>query len=309
MLQPYAENCSAQDISWVKSNTKLLNCINIDKLYYPENIQELIQIICTLRNKGEAFDIIGYSSNTLFLPSYHIQNMICTKKLNKWYETEDLIICECGVNVSSLSKRLIKKGYIGFEGLNDLPGTIAAAVYGNSGCRHCSVNELLHSFTLLTSDGTIQELNINELAPSFRSSALKRKEIRGVIIEVRLHKRKGDVATLKSIAEHNHQIRKEQQPSGYNNLGTTFIGWQLTRKGRYFQKLEEYIQKIIRTKDTRKSFPLTLRLIGKGKYAAYTYNSHRYMFRDEKSHDLFPQYFDFLKTLYWDLKTEIEIRK
>lgn len=33
------------------------------------------------------------------------------------------------------------------------------------------------------------------------------------------------------------------------------------------------------------------------------------MFRDTRSHELFPQYIDFLKTLYWDLKLEIEIRK
>ena len=94
MLQPFAVNCSAQDISWVKSNTKLINCINIDKLYYPETPKELQEIICTIQKKGEKFDIIGYSSNTLFLPSYHIQNMICTKKLNKWYETEDLSKCK-----------------------------------------------------------------------------------------------------------------------------------------------------------------------------------------------------------------------
>ena len=48
---------------------------------------------------------------------------------------------------------MIKAGYVGFEGLTDLPGTIAGAVYGNSGCRHCSINELVTDIELLTDDG------------------------------------------------------------------------------------------------------------------------------------------------------------
>ena len=66
------ENISAQQISWVKSNKKNLEAQSgIKKLYYPEALDELKDLIMTLNCNNEQYDIIGYSSNTLFF--HHTQ--------------------------------------------------------------------------------------------------------------------------------------------------------------------------------------------------------------------------------------------
>ena len=304
-------NVSSQVVSWVQSNkTELQKSRNqIKHLYYPESLSELKTLVKKLNLENNTYDIIGYSSNTLFLPSYTIENLICTKKLNKWYETENEIVCECGVNVSVLSRTMVQKGYVGFEGLTDLPGTIAAGVYGNAGCRHCSVNELLYSFDLLTPLNEVKTLTVEDLNLEYRSSSLKRKELKGIILEVRLKKIKGNADELLQIAKKNHEVRLMQQPSPANNLGTTFIGHKLSQKGLFLKKLEKLLQKIIRSNDTRKSFPLLLRLIGKGAFSPYVYYWNRYMFLDEKSHNIFPKYCTFIQSLYLDAKLEIEVRK
>lgn len=302
---------SAQNVSWIKSNKKALesNPTAISNLYYPETIAELVELIRKLAVNGEKYELIGHSSNTLFLPSYHTNHLICIRDISSWRETDEEIICECGVNVIELSKAMVKSGYVGFEGLTDLPGTIAGAVYGNSGCRHCSVNTLVTDVELLTSDG-IKHLRKDDLKLSYRSSALKRNEIKGTILRVRLRKCKGNPKELTDIANKNHEHRKKYQPSGANNLGTTFNGgYRPTIKCRFLRLLEKSIQIVTFNKDTRHSYPLVLKCIGKGAFAPYVYRWNRYMFLDAQAHDLFPQYIEFVHTLYKDVRLEIQIRK
>lgn len=303
---------SPQKISWVKSNKEAFEKSGslINNLYYPESRDELISLICEFQKKEKDFMIIGYSSNTLFLPSFSIDNMICTKELKNWYETDDTIVCDCGVNVANLSKQMVTKGHVGFEGLTDLPGTLAAGVYGNCGCRGCSINGLVQSFQLLLPDGSIKDLGVNDLKLAYRSTSLKRGELKGVILSVTLKKIQGNVEELLNLMEKNHQIRHNQQPSGANNLGTTFNGGsKLTLKGFLYKFLEKVVSIMYSNRDSRFTYPKVLKIMGKEKYVPYVYYWNRYMFFDETAHELFFEYSDFLKTLYKDTRLEIEIRK
>lgn len=305
------ENTSAQRISWVKSNRKILEAhAGIKTLFYPESLNELRDLIMKLNSDGEQYDIIGYSSNTLFLPSYTVDNVVCTKYVNSWDDTEKGFVCDCGAAVSLLSKYAIKQGYIGFEGLADLPGTVAAGIYGNCGCRGCAVNNIVESFIMLTPDNKIIELTPQQLGLKYRSSSLKRHEIQGVILQIKLLRNVGNPEELIRIAEQNHMIRQKEQPSGINNLGTTFNGGnKFTIKGMAFIFLQKTVQFVIVSSDSKKSFFQTLRLFGKGKFIPYLFNPKRYMFIDEKSHELFDEYYTFMKSLYKDFRLEIEIQK
>ena len=305
-------NISPQQISWVKSNKEAFEASRtlIENAYYPETIDELTELVSLFYSQGSSFTLIGYSSNTLFLPSFAEKNLICTKRLDHYHISDFYIECECGVNVSKLAKDMVQKGYKGFEGLTDLPGTVAAAVYGNCGCRGCSINELVSSFDILTPEGKIETLTTEHLKLRYRSSALKRNELKGVIIKIRLNKKVGNADELMQIAEKNHRHRKKMQPSAANNLGTTFNGGSKpTIKGFMFKKMERIIGFIFWTKDSRFTYPKLLKLIGKGKFEPYIYYWNRYMFQDANSHLLFPEYIDFVKSLYKDARLEIEIRK
>lgn len=305
------ENVSVQKVSWVKSNKiKLEASCGVANLYYPETIDELKGLICSFYENKEEFDLIGHCSNTLFLPSYKTKHLVCTKHLSKYTEDDDFIYCECGVPVSILSKYAVEKGYKGFEGLCDLPGTIASGVYGNCGCFGCTVLELVESFTLLGNDGTEKTLRVADLKPSFRSTALKRGELKGVIIGVRLKKVLGQVDEIKRLAQQAHDKRKATQPTGANNLGSTFNGGQkATFKGYLFKVVLLCLSKLYHHKQQRVYLPKALALFGKSQYSPYLWNWGRWMFYDEKSYELFPKYYEFLKTLFKDIRLEIEIKK
>lgn len=304
-------NVSVQHISWVKSNKSILNPIKgIKNLYYPDTIEELENLLRHFNSSQSEYLVIGYSSNTLFLPSFEIENVICTIKLDNYSETEKYIICECGVNVSRLSNSMVERGFVGFEGLVDLPGTIASGVYGNCGCRGCSINAIVDHFTFLTQDNQLIELTTKELNLSHRTSDLKRGKLKGVILNVWLRKKSGNVKDLKAIAESNRQIRKKRQPSAVNNLGTTIAGMaRPTLLGYIYKIVNKFIKFIFDIDSSEKLFHLFMRVSGKSNVLKYLFNKRRYMFLDEESHILFPKYIAFLKSLYKDVQIEIEIRK
>jgi len=304
-------NVSAQRVSWVKSNKDELekSYDAIKNLYYPETSCELKELVSFFYKSNKQFDIIGYSSNTLFLPSYKIENLICTKKITEWRETETEIICGCGVNVAKFAKDMIKKGYEGFSGLTDLPGTIASAVYGNCGCYDCSINSILKYITFFTPSGKLLKLTAEQLKLGFRTSALKRNELAGVIIEVVLLKKEGDSTIEIKKAELAHAERKKNQPSAANNLGSTFNASELTLKGKVLFMLIKIISFIFRRQEKGKIFKFIYPFIGAYKYVNYLDVWNRYMFKDARAHKLFPSYVDFFKTIYRDAHLEIEIKR
>lgn len=300
-------NVSAQTVSWVKSNKAALEQHGdaIKHLYYPETTDELITLVTGLYASGARFDVIGYASNTLFLPSYAIDHLICTKKLDQWQVTAETVVCACGVPVAALAKAMVKQGYEGFYGLVDLPGTVAAAVYGNAGCFDCSVNELLAYVTLLTPDGERKRLTAADLKLGFRTSALKRKERTGVIVEVALRLVRGDAREETRKSANAHAKRVRTQPPTANNLGSTFNASTLTLKGILIKLLGRLYVGADQSKVFKKVFPL----FGGGQYVPYLDTWDRYLFSDAHAHDLFPAYIRYFNTLYVDARLEIELKQ
>jgi UDP-N-acetylenolpyruvoylglucosamine reductase len=211
---------------------------------------------------------------------------------------------------------MVDKGIKGFEGLIDLPGTVGAAVYGNASCYGCSINSLLISFELLKPNGDIVTVHPNDLKLSKRSSALKRHEIEGIILSVKLRKEQGDVTLLKNLAEKNHHTRKVTQPSPKDNLGSIYASKQ-TKTPIGFIVLG--IAKVIgllygitgknkkQIRDKQKEIVLTL--LQARDLLPYVYGWNRYIWKDELAHTLFWKFDEIHRLLYKDNEFEIEIKR
>lgn len=147
--------------------------------YEPETIEELVNICGILNDKKEKYDIIGHTSNIYFMPNYSIDNIVSTRKLTGYYVTDNTLVCECGVHVAKLSRKMVDDGYVGFEGLIDLPGTVGAAIYGNAGCYQCTLGALVKEVHILERSGTIRIFSRSEMEFKKRSSILKESHMGG----------------------------------------------------------------------------------------------------------------------------------
>lgn len=304
-------NVPIYKISWLR----FANGGAIGTYYEPENIQELKEICTTLYQKGKNFDLIGHTSNIYFLPSYSVDILVSTRKVNETTEEDKYIIADCGVSVSSLARQMVKKGIKGFEGLIDLPGTVAASVYGNASCYGCSINSLLESFQLLTPDCEIKTLHTGDLKLSKRSTSLKRNELGGVIITVTLRKENGDADQLRLLADQCHKRRKTTQPPANDNLGSIYSNkHELTPIGFVIKGIAKIIATLYgltgqsRNKIKKKQQEIMLILSGGKELIPYVYSWNRYIWKDERSHELFWKFHHIHKKLFKESNFEIEIK-
>lgn len=285
----------------------------IGTFYEPETKEELIDICRSLYKDGKQFDLIGHTSNIYFLPSYSVDIMVSTRKVKKVEYKDNLIIADCGANMKALAHAMVDEGVKGFEGLIDLPGTVAAAVYGNASCYKCSVNNMLVSVEFLKENGTIITLKPEELKFTKRSSALKRGEIKGVILSVTLRKEYGDAELLKKLAEQNHNKRLLTQPGPKDNLGSIYA---VTEGYKHSSLVIRMLASLIclpirlthKEKYSKAKLNTILRMYNAADLRPYVYGWNRYIWKDDKSHDFFWKFHKIHQKIFNESDFEIEIK-
>lgn len=239
--------------------------------------------------------------------------MYKTRRLKDVEFSDNIAICDCGVPVSTFANTMIDRGYVGFEGLIDLPGTIGGAVYGNSSCFGCSINEMIQEVEVIDSDGNIRYLAKEELQLAERSSIFKRNG--GVILSVKLCLIKGNSVELRQQAIANHQYRMQTQPGRQNNLGCVFKGFaksKLTFRGLLVKVLSKSLA-LIKYGTHRDSSYIELekhyllKIMGLPELEKYLYSYNQFIWSDAESHRFFPKYVSMMQKLYKGIDLEIEI--
>ena len=303
-------NVPVYDICWLNHAEGGI----IGKYYEPESLEELKCLCKSLFEERIAFDIVGHTSNIYFMPNYNVDIMVSTRKVRNISITNNYIIADCGVSVKQLSKRMVDEGIIGFDGLVDLPGTVAASVYGNSSCYGCSINSLLVSIEVLTPSGDVLNYSPDDLKMTERSTALKRGELKGVILSVKLRKVLGDLDDIKKRAKKNHEHRLVSQPGPKDNLGSIyFSSSEMTIYSfipRILSNLYGIMLKLFSRDDDikRRKLNVMLYILGAKELIPYVYGWNRYLWKDEKSHALFWEFHKLHKRLFKESNFEIEIR-
>lgn len=304
-------NTPVYQISWLnyaESGT-------IGTFYEPESLEELTELCRSLYGEGKEFLVIGHTSNIYFLPSYSVDIVVSTRRVREIAIAEDYIEAACGVSVRHLAKSMVEEGIKGFEGLIDLPGTVAASVYGNASSYGCSINDLLISLRVLRPDGKEEVLAPSDLKLSKRSSSFKRGERDGIILSVKLRKEQGDVEGLKAKAEANHAKRMASQPPAQNNLGSIYRDRsELTVVGRIVNYISSLYTVFARfgCKDKKelqkKKMAFNLRLLRAKDLIPYVYNWNRYIWSDKDAHSLFWKFHQRHQVMYKNSDFEIEIK-
>lgn len=305
----YEQNCSFKSKTWIHRGGKVGMWIK------PASCKELVEIANILYNNKCSFITVGHTSNIYFKNSFSIDYVLDTRSLKQFEEVDNnLIVCECGVPMKTLANYCVEHGYSGYEGMINLPGTVAGAIVNNSGCYECGVEKVLQSIDILIEDGTVINLKKEELCYSFRSSAIKSGQIKGVILrayfDVSNHE---EVNTLRQIAERNYKNRMITQDPPAMNLGSTVnIYGDYHGNVGFILKIIRRILKILRV-GNEKSIDIQKKIMcvcyGHPSVAKYI-SSKRFscfLWKDEGADMAYPLYLRMLTKLYPHVSVEIEI--
>jgi len=280
----------------------------------PDTRTQLIEVCMYLYHNNIKFDLVGQTSNIFFHSTYNPQVVVSTVKVNNFEIENDIIVCDCGVSVIKLAKECLAKGYADFYGLVGLPGTVASAVYNNSGCFDCSISSMLVSADVLQPDGTIQTMMKEDFCYSKRSSAFKRGEKEGVILSVKMKVEKAEDKKVEYIKAEETKIYRKNKQEGYlNNLGSVYgkRKYRQTFKNRLASLLAKMMVLLgISKTRNRAQKMLLLKMYGYSDLDHYVSdrNINTYIWKDALAEANFERYKDFMRKVFKDLNLEIEER-
>lgn len=212
----YEKNTDLKKKTWIKTGGIVSRWIQ------PKMLDELIETVRFLQKNNLDYEIVGFTSNIYYLDSYNPSIIISTKSLKSYNDGVEFISCECGTPVASIARYAVSRGYKGFAGLVNLPGTVAAAIYNNSSCFGCSVSSLLQEVKILDSWGGISSLHPEDFSFKHRFSKFKSGELKGVILSVKLKKVLGSIDKEVEYARNASIQRKKTQGSYSLTLGSVY---------------------------------------------------------------------------------------
>ncbi len=169
------------------------------------------------------FWVLGSGSNVLVsddgLRGVVILNRARNIKIDAKSETPSAW-AESGANFSGIARQAALRGLAGLEWAAAIPGTLGGAVYGNAGAFGGDMRANLIVADILHPHGK-ETWTVEQMAYSYRSSALKRSKARSIILSARLKLEPGDPQTVQAKMDANTERRRASQPPGAS-LGSMF---------------------------------------------------------------------------------------
>lgn len=182
---------------------------------------EVVQLVNVLRNQQIPFTVIGNGSN-LLVSDEGIEGVVISfgKLSSEIIVTDDLITAEAGAMLSTVANTALKNGLTGLEFAAGIPGSVGGAVYMNAGAYGGEIKDVIISATVLTPDYQFVEYTKEDLALSYRHSALM--EDGGIVLNMTIQLEKGNPDDIKATMDDFKERRISKQPLNYPSAGSTF---------------------------------------------------------------------------------------
>ena len=225
------------------ASLKNMNTYHIDGkakiLIEPNSINDLVEVIKTLREYKEPYFILGAGSN-IVLNDKEIDGVVIKfTKLNgiEVYPEEDTIYAEAGAMLPKVVIDSVNNGLCGLEFAAGIPGTIGGAVYGNAGAYNACIMDYVKSVTVLDQNNEIVTLENDDIFYEYRNTMFKQTK-KYIILGAKLYLREGRKEESESIMADRKKRRVESQPLEFPNAGSVFRNPEGDFAGRLIEECE-----------------------------------------------------------------------
>ena len=193
-----------------------------DILITADSADELARIVKLLRKQEMEYILLGGGSNVLVSDRGVRGVVVLNRAKGVRFHNGDQpsVTVESGVIFSNLANRCASKGLAGLEWAATVPGTVGGAVYGNAGAFGGDMAGNLVWAELLTENGR-EKFTVEQMGYGYRTSALKRGELRGVVLLVELALKNSTKEEVTVKIEQFSAHRKATQPPGAS-MGSMF---------------------------------------------------------------------------------------
>ncbi|MCM1338196.1 MAG: UDP-N-acetylmuramate dehydrogenase [Muribaculaceae bacterium] len=189
----------------------------IDEVFFPENIDELVQIL----KDNPGIKVFGNLSNTLISSLGYKGKIILTTKMSTIKIDGNKIVADCGVKGPKLSQTACENSLSGFEFMIGFPGSVGGEVYMNASAHGQCISDKLTSVTCLHQDGKITKYSKTEMEFDYRNSRCPKDNL--IVLQAEFELETKPQEEIKSKMNENLEFRKTHQPLlNLPNCGSIF---------------------------------------------------------------------------------------
>lgn len=181
------------------------------------DVQEIVQFA---QSKGVRYTLLGNGSNLIIKDGGIRGIVICFSKLNQVSVKGETIVAMSGARIIDVSREAYKSELTGLEFACGIPGSVGGALYMNAGAYGGEVKDVLVSAKVMTKDGTILDVEADELDLHYRTSNIPKNEY--IVLEATFELARGDREAIKAIMDDLTFKRESKQPLEYPSCGSVF---------------------------------------------------------------------------------------
>ncbi|MDY5846173.1 MAG: UDP-N-acetylmuramate dehydrogenase [Bariatricus sp.] len=192
-----------------------------DYFVTPKDEKEIAAVIEICKKREIPYYIVGNGSNLLVGDKGYRGVVIqIFKTMNHIRVSENEIYAAAGSSLAQIASAALAAELTGFEFAAGIPGTIGGAVVMNAGAYGGEMKDVLASVQVLTEEGELKTLSLEELKLGYRTSIIPKKNY--IVIGARILLKPGKKEEIKARMDELREMRVSKQPLEYPSAGSTF---------------------------------------------------------------------------------------
>ena len=191
-----------------------------DYLAFPRNQYELKRIVTFANAQEIPWMVLGNSSNIIVRDGGIEGFVIMFDHFHDIRVNGYVIEAEAGAKLIDVTHVARYHSLTGFEFACGVPGSIGGAVYMNAGAYGGEIAHILQSCKVLTPEGEIKTLTVEELAFGYRHSKIQ--ETGDVVISAKFALAPGNYDQIDQEMARLTHLRELKQPLEYPSCGSVF---------------------------------------------------------------------------------------
>lgn len=192
-----------------------------DVMIIPENKEQVLNTLKTIKEHGFSYMVIGNGSNLLV--SDQGLRMVIIKLGEAFSQIKiegEKVYAQAGAELAEVAKASIEEGLAGMEYVSGIPGNIGGAITMNAGAYGGEMKDIVGTVTCLGQDLEIRTYTNEDMHFSYRHSRVQEENL--IVLEVELALEKGNQEEIDELYHSLTQRREEKQPLEYASAGSTF---------------------------------------------------------------------------------------
>lgn len=184
-------------------------------------VEEIRAVIDACLRNSVPYYIIGNGSDLLVGDKGYRGVIIqIFKKMNGIRVEGERIYVQAGALLSKTAAAACEASLTGMEFASGIPGTMGGALRMNAGAYGGEMKQIVESADVLTADGEVKTLSVEELGMGYRTSVISKKDY--VALSAVLKLKRGSREEIRARMEELKEKRVAKQPLEYGSAGSTF---------------------------------------------------------------------------------------